>query len=501
MGVVDRIFGPKIRAWLVGLFNRIFGPKSGVVWGKYRIPDRLTPYHFLAVGTTGSGKTTLLRMLLRNVLPRVGQGKNARVLLYDPKAEWCTEITDLSLGHRRFIMNPFDARSVAWDMAADIDGEPEAKEIAALMIPTVEGSGKFFYDASRKLLKEAILCLSTLTYDNVLKRSTWEFRDLLLACENVNDLAAMMEKSGRATGSVKEFLTAEREATSVRMTLSVENDSYNSIAAAWHNAGHKVSLREWVEGESILLLGASKQFRTSLATVNRLVLQRLQQLLMDHYDPDPERRSWFVIDEFPSLGHIPYFEELLTEGRGRGICVVLGFQHIAHVKQHFKDMTEALLGQCHHQAYFSAQDKELARWISDRFIPLAERDYERPWAMREMAAVRVGEIMELEPASPRDGFHCIIKSVREVVDGPKLIHVRPSQGPPLLRPVKPGDKDYAERAGFIRRDRRQLVLEPWSAKERKAFGLAEMPEPGLPWPVVQDADLIGLADLVKREGW
>src|SRR5690606_19167032 len=108
--------------------------------------------------------------------------------------------------------------------------------------------------------------------------------------------------------------------------------------AAWTHAEKAISFQDWVKGNDILLLGASKKYRTSLATVNRLIVQRLQQLVMDDFDGSPDRRSWFFIDEFPSLGRIPHLEELLTEGRGRGICVVLGFQHIAHVRQLYREL-------------------------------------------------------------------------------------------------------------------------------------------------------------------
>lgn len=482
---------------LLALLRRLFGRRKGVLWGKYRIPDSLTPYHFLAAGATGSGKTTLLRMLLRSIFEKAAQEPDTRILLYDPKSEWSTEIADMGLAARRFILNPFDARSVAWDMSADIVGFTEAQELASLMFPQQEGANKFFYDASRKMVTNTILALAKLTYDEEGKRSRWTFRDLLLACENVNDLRKLFEGAGLPTSSIDDFLTEEREARSVRMTLTVENESYNGIAAAWTHAEKAISFQDWIKGSDILLLGASKKFRTSLATVNRLIVQRLQQLAMDDHDPSPDRRSWFFIDEFPSLGRIPYLEELLTEGRGRGICVVLGFQHIAHVRQLYRELAEALLGQCYHQAFFAALDDEMARWISSRFAPLADRNKEKPWLVQETPAVLRGEVMSLPEASPETGFQCIIKSVRRVVDGPKLIHIGPRQGPPRLKPVRKDDKDYIERARFIPRPREELELEPWSPEEREKLGLDKkpIPGPGVRWAPNPAGGFLDIADM------
>ncbi len=169
-----------------------------------------------------------------------------------------------------------------------------------------------------------------------------------------------------------------------------------------------------------------------------------------------------MFDEFPTLVRIPYLEELLAEGRSRGVCVVLGFQHVAHVRQLYRELTEALLGQCYHHACFRANDKEMSLWVSERFAPLYDRDREKPWQTKETPSVTRGETMDLNAASERAGFQCIIKTEREVVNGPRRIHVTPSMGPPKLRPVERGDD---RRAGFVPRSRQGLVLTAWTAAE------------------------------------
>lgn len=449
------------------------GPKpSGVQWAKYRIPHERTNHHFLAAGATGSGKTTLLRMLMRSVVPDVADVKeNVRVLLFDPKAQWNTELVDLGLERYRRILNPFDARSVSWAIASDITGEADAQELASLMFPQVEGENRFFYDAGRKLLKAVTLAFIKLSRTGRLPRK-WELRDILLACSNLADLSTILANAELPTDSLEDFLTAEREARSVRMTVAVANEAYNAIAAAWHNTKESVSLDQWVKGNEIWLLGASKKYRNVVAAFNRLILQRLQQLTLDEFETDGRtgRRSWFVLDEFPSLGRLPHFEELLTEGRERGVCVVLGFQHIAHVRELYRGVTEALLGQCHHQAFFKSNDLEMADWCSKRFPPLVDYLEGTHHIQRQTDSVIPSDFLELPSANAADGFACIVRTDDKIASGPRRVAVTPALGPPRLAPVARGDE---VRALFKRRPASELELTAWGPEEREQLGLPE----------------------------
>lgn len=453
------------------------GPRRGdVLWGKYVIPHDLTTRHFMACGTTGSGKSALLRMLLRSVLPDVlVKEYDTRAIIYDAKSETYPDLANLVLGHETIVLNPFDSRCTAWDIGRDIEDAAQAKELAAVMVPQEQGQNRYFYDASRLLLEMAAVALMKL------KGRDWSFRDLLLACANAGDLKALADQAALPNRiAIEDFLTAEREARSVRMTLTVENSAYHVIAAAWERArkaGKMFSIHDWVSGRGpqILLIGASKQSRTALATVNRLLIQRVQQLTLDYAERDEKsgRRTWVFLDEFPTLGNIPYLEELLTEGRSRGVCTVLGFQHIAHVQKWYRDTAEALLGQCLHQAYFRANDSTMARWSAQHFGRLITYDTsDGPPQMKvNDPAATENNFLDLDEATEKTGFECIIRSSRRVIpEGPKHIRIPPN---PDLAAVdtKSTDREKARLVPW----REPLRLDPWTAKEREQLGLPKTP--------------------------
>jgi type IV secretory pathway TraG/TraD family ATPase VirD4 len=50
-------------------------------------------------------------------------------------------------------------------------------------------------------------------------------------------------------------------------------------------------------------------------------------------DSDQRRKTWIVVDELPVLGRQARLETLVTRGRKRGLCAVLGFQSIAQLRR------------------------------------------------------------------------------------------------------------------------------------------------------------------------
>ncbi|CAN5280629.1 hypothetical protein BH11PLA2_BH11PLA2_31260 [soil metagenome] len=468
--------------------------RGQITWGDATIPQDLANYHFLAAGSTGSGKSTLLRVLLRSVLPDVlVKEYDTRALIYDAKTEVYPDLASLGLQNESIILNPFDSRCTAWDIGRDIRDEAQAQELAAVMVPPGEGANKYFYDASRLMLKTAALALIKL------RGQKWSFRDLLLACANITDLKAMTEKANLpGMETIEDFLNPSKEARSVRMTLTVENSAYNVIADAWErarNANRLFSIHEWIAGKGpqILILGSAKQARTALNTINRLIVQRVQQIALGYTVKNDRtgRRTWVFLDEFPALGAIPHLEEVLTEGRSRGICTVLGFQHIAHVRRWYGPMAEALVGQCLHQAYFRSNDAEMAEWCARHFglLLTMEDEPDKPKHIKTQSpAATMNDFLFLEPATEKTGYQCIIRSSTAVLpSGPRMVHGKPR---PELAGVNAGSSD-ALTARFMPWETK-LELQPWNEAERIALYLSPEPLKGdaIPLPTVDNPVLI-----------
>ena len=460
------------------MFKNWFSNPSGrgpIRWGQINSVDgQLATLHFLAAGSTGSGKTSLIRRLLHGVLKDVKTPAfDTRFLIYDAKADAYSDIAALGLQSHTIILNPFDSRCHCWDIGADIQDDVQAQELAAIIIPPGEGQNKYFYDAARLLLGNAVLALIKMRGRN------WDLRDLLLLCGNVDDLKLLIERAKLPTSEIRDFLRTgsdDREARSVRMTLAVELNDYKVIAGAWHQArlmNRSFSIQDWVagRGQQILLLGASKDARKALATVNRLVLQRTQQFLLGFREKSERtgRRTWVILDEFPTLATIPHLEEFLTEGRSRGVCCVLGFQHIDQVRHWYKDLSNALLGQCFHQAFFRANDPIMAQWCADHFGLYITREDPNSFHghHRSSPELTMNNFLFLPPANRSEGFQCHIRSCA-------------TERPGINKVPACSELDQADELSTSEKENEARFI-PWKVTpEFKAWALAEREEYDLP---------------------
>lgn len=114
--------------------------------------------HTIFLGTTGSGKTLAMRLLQQCAIPLVGTGLGYRALVYDSKQDAMPILSAIIPDRSRLkLMNPFDARGVAWDISKDVTRPTEAMEIAHTLMPDVADNNPFF----KKRLDSAhgVLCV------------------------------------------------------------------------------------------------------------------------------------------------------------------------------------------------------------------------------------------------------------------------------------------------------------------------------------------------------
>ena len=124
-------------------------PEGMIRWGKIWIPMSDAMNHFLAVGTTGSGKTTILRLLMQSVLPKVGTG-DCRALVNDAKQDAMPLLAGMVDPEKIVLLNPFDSRGVAWDIAKDLNEPRLIFEFCSTIFPAVEMAAKKGASAAAK---------------------------------------------------------------------------------------------------------------------------------------------------------------------------------------------------------------------------------------------------------------------------------------------------------------------------------------------------------------
>ena len=332
-----------------------------VFWGFLQLPAWVATSHFSVTGATGSGKTIILRLLMQSVLPGITRGNDSRALIYDAKQDMLSILTGICPKQRIVLLNPFDERGAAWDMAADISSPATAQQVAAILIPEEKHTSQpFFADAARHLLAGVMISFIRNSPEN------WIFRDVIFAMKSGDRLKEVLSRD-ESTRDLLEYFKNELTAQNIMSTVATKLQRYEFIAAAWSHATEKISLKQWVEEESILVLGNDEATRTALDAINQVIFKRVTELVLDQSE-STTRRTWFFLDEVREAGRLEGLGRLLTKGRSKGACVVLGYQDIEGLREVYGHQTAAeITGQCSNKAILRTDSPETAKWGASLF--------------------------------------------------------------------------------------------------------------------------------------
>lgn len=328
-------------------------------FGPIALPNSAAVNHFLFVGTTGSGKTTLLRLLMQSALQSVGMGGDVRAMAYDAKRDLVPQFTAIAPRAELLITNPFDERSVAWDLYKDIQEPQVAIEFTYNIIPQVPESQPFFSDAARHLILGVILSFMRTGVE-------WSLADLLCATQSPKKLKGVLRKHAETRDLISLYLYDKRLAANIISTIATKFLPFGPVAAAWEHAKRRVSLATWARSEMIWILGCSEISRTSMQVLNRCMVKRAIDLTLDA-DESRTRRNWFIIDELADVGRLEGLVSLAKKARSKGGCLAFAFQSVAGLRDpqmygpHF---SEELLAQFAHKSIGRLECAASAEWTS-----------------------------------------------------------------------------------------------------------------------------------------
>lgn len=329
-----------------------------ITWGGMRLPKGAETSHFLVVGTTGSGKSLTLRQLMREALSTARLGADRRALIYDAKTEVASELATLALEVPVVYLNPFDERCAQWNMSADITSPVTALQVASIFIPEeAGGSNRYFSDTARDLLREVMMSF-------IHSGAEWTLRDILVAMRSQKRLTEVLEKTPAGTELLEMHGGDPRAFHNVLSTARSRLAPFEPVAAMWSRAKTKVSLRDWVSGDMVLVLGNDDSARAAIDAVNRVIFQRCVELALK--EPNSKtRRTWWFLDEVREAGKLDGLSALLNKGRSRGCCVALGFQDIHGLKDVYgQEVALELVGQCSQKALLRLESEATAKWAS-----------------------------------------------------------------------------------------------------------------------------------------
>lgn len=336
--------------------------RQTIPFGEVNIPVRELTTHLVAVGSAGSGKSITLKLIMQACLPMVSPVNGMRAVVFDRKHNAYSELMGLDgISAEIVMLNPFHRDAAWYDLAKDFTSYSHAQALADILIPepkASEKSDKFFRDAAINIVTGIIL----LWMNNA--PGQWRLSDIVRAFSSEKLLRCLLA-SHDASAYYLNTLGSEKTASNIMASVAAEITRYLPIAALWEHAGRGVSLKEWLQGGQIWLLGADEEAMPPLNAINRLILTRMSQALLKEGD-HPEPRTFMLLDELQSL-HVETLQDIATMGRSKGISLIAAFQSIQGMYHRYgKEITDSIFGQFRHKAFLKMSDAATAYWASEQ---------------------------------------------------------------------------------------------------------------------------------------
>src|SRR5471032_796663 len=260
------------------------------------------------------------------------------MLLFDPKSEF-------TIGFARpALIAPWDKRSLSWDIARDMRNLLDMRRFAATMIR--ESQDPMWSNASRQLL------VGLMIYLRATRDTEWGWSELreLIALPQSELLAIMRRRHPEAIRAVEK---ASVTTAGILINLSSFCSTIFDLAEAWADVppDMRVSFVEWTQGRSkfpqIILQGHGAYAELTKGYVEGIVGTVSAIINSVEMEDDPNRKIWFVADEFSKMGKVPGMMALFEMGRSRGLRCVVACQDFAQLEELYgAPMTKALVAMC-----------------------------------------------------------------------------------------------------------------------------------------------------------
>jgi len=323
-------------------------------------PADMWTRHVLIVGGVGSGKSTVMKPLIDRVVE-----SGEQLLLFDPKSEFT-----IGFGAPA-ILAPWDARSLAWDIARDMRNALDMRRFAACVIK--DSQDPMWSNASRQLLVGLMLYLKGTRGD------AWGWSELadLLSQPQAVLLPIMREWHPEAARSVEK---ATVTTAGILINLAAFCAPVFDLARAWEDVepSRRVSFVDWTLGRSpfaqIILQGHGAYGELTKSYVEGIVGVVSAIVNSVEMRDDPKRKLWLIADEFGMMGRVPV-RPIFEVGRSRGFRCVVATQDLTQLEEiHGAPMVKALVSMCGTLLVGQVMPGETAKALCEAF---GSREVER----------------------------------------------------------------------------------------------------------------------------
>ena len=308
---------------------------AGITLAGTPVPVQDETKHFKLIGTTGTGKSTAIQEILTRALAR-----GDRAVIADPDGGYLQRFYRPERGD--IVLNPFDRRSVKWDLFSEIRNAHDVEQLARSLIPDHDGQDRSWRGYARTFFTAVVRQARRAGVGDM-----EELFRLLVVADNG-------ELRGLLRGTPAQPFLEEHNSRMFDSIRSVTTSAVGALEHVGQQRGPGFSVRGWVQERTpgVLFIpykaGQIAALRSTISAWMRLaIFETMDQeelLEGDSRMSDSHRahsravdsdgsnsRLWFVVDELDALGQIDGLKDALARLRKFGGRCVLGFQSIAQV--------------------------------------------------------------------------------------------------------------------------------------------------------------------------
>lgn len=283
-------------------------------------------------GAQGSGKTQAMYPVLRGAIDAARTRRDTCVWIHDFKGDFTSAYKGLDGGVA--LLAPWDARTVAWDVAPDLENAEHYREFARLLVQADDekGEGRTWANGASEILKGLILALAN-------RKPRWTWADLL--DEFAQEYPVMRERAIAGDGKVRTLLNdgpAANDTTASYLTrfASTAAPTVEAFARADAIATERVSFRRFFMLDPAmpraLIVQNSTDYKHMAAIMLRTNLRVFESCLSIIPDTREQHRFLFA-DELPQIkGIADIWPQFFAVGRSKGCHPIYSVQDVTQLK-------------------------------------------------------------------------------------------------------------------------------------------------------------------------
>jgi type IV conjugative transfer system coupling protein TraD len=316
--------------------------------GEVKMPVTAEPKHCFVVGRPGVGKTVFISQTIEKLKKRKDKG-----VIYDFKGDYLSKFYDPASD---IIFNPLDLRCRGWNIFNEVSTVMDIDAIAHSLIPQAYSQEPFWNDAARDVFSGILHYL----YQNNLRSNRDIWSAVTAPGKEITEWLKSIPGGQRGHRYIED--ASSKQAMSVFSVMMQYVKAFEFMAMA----DGDFSIRHWLEDEQrgFIFVTNYSDVKDTLKPILSLFIDLMGRKLLSMPD-NPERRIFFMLDEFGTLQRLSTIVNLLTLSRSKGGSAWLGIQDIGQIdKIYTKELRQTIVNACGSNLIYSVSDPETADFFS-----------------------------------------------------------------------------------------------------------------------------------------